>query len=312
MIDLFFSYSHHDEAMRNELEVHLSMLKRSGLVRAWHDRRIAAGKELNSEINEHLERADVILLLLSPHFLASDYCYETEAQRALRRHDEGTAIVIPVILQPCDWLESPFRKLRATPTDGKPVAKFPNIHDAFLEVTRDIRAAAASLHKDDATLATPAVRTASPDLGVRSSNLRLKKTFTDRDRDGFRDEAFSYIDKFFENSLAELRDRNPGIEFRFRRLSAGFTAAVYRGGSKQTSCHVWLAEGMSFGMDIAYSANDSTATNSINDGLRVDDDGFQLGLRASGLGLTRSNAEALMTPHGAAEYLWSSFISRLQ
>lgn len=313
MIDLFFSYSHHDEAMRNELEIHLSMLKRNGLIRAWHDRRITAGKEFDREISDHLERSDVILLLLSPHFLASDYCYETEAQRALQRHDEGTAVVIPVILQPCDWLESPFRKLRATPSDGKPIAKFPNVNDAFLEVTRDIRAAAASLHKDETVAPRKTTGAVHPDAGIRSSNLRLKKTFTDRDRDNFRDEAFSYIDKFFENSLLELRDRNHGIEFRFKRLpAAGFTAAVYYSGSKKTACHVWLAEGMSFGVDIAYSANDSTATNSINDGLRVDNDGFQLGLKASGLGFTRSTGEALMTPHGAAEYLWYSFISQLQ
>jgi len=78
VIDLFFSYAHHDEELRNELEIHLSMLKRNGLIRAWHDRRITAGKELEAEISEHLESADVILLLLSPHFLASDYCYESE------------------------------------------------------------------------------------------------------------------------------------------------------------------------------------------------------------------------------------------
>lgn len=83
MIDLFLSYSHHDVAMRNELEVHLSVLKRNGLVRAWHDRQITAGSDLDREFSEHLEQADVMLLLLSPHFLASDYCYESEAQRAL-------------------------------------------------------------------------------------------------------------------------------------------------------------------------------------------------------------------------------------
>lgn len=313
MIELFFSYSHHDETMRNELEIHLTMLKRQGLVRAWHDRRIIAGKEFDREISDHLERADVILLLLSPHFLASDYCYETEAQRALQRHEEGTAIVIPVILQPCDWLESPFQKLRATPTDGKPIAKFPNVNDAFLEVTRDIRAAAASLHKEESAAPMKTLGAVHLDAGLRSSNLRLKKTFTDRDRDSFRDEVLSYIDKFFENSLVELRDRNPIIEFRFKRFSAsGFTAAIYNGGSKKTGCHVWLAEGMSFGVDIAYSSNDSTATNSINDGFSVDSDGFQLGLKASGFGLTRSTGDALMTPHGASEYLWSLFIFQLQ
>ena len=313
MIDLFFSYSHQDEAMRNELEVHLAMLKRNGLLRSWHDRRISAGGELHREISEHLEAADVILLLLSPYFLASDYCYEMEAQRALKRHEEGTAVVIPVILQPCDWLESPFRKLRATPSDGKPIAKFPNMHDAFLEVTRDIRVAAERLKKAETLVPTKASGPPQADAGIRSSNLRLKKTFSDRDRDAFRDEAFAYIERFFENSLGELRDRNPSIETRFRRLSAtGFTGAVYFAGSKRASCHIWLSDGMSFGLDIAYSANDSAATNSINDGLRIEDDGFQLGLKTSGMAFMRSGVEGLLTPHGAAEYLWSSFISPLQ
>ena len=313
MIDLFFSYAHQDETMRNELEVHLAMLKRSGLLHSWHDRRIIAGADLDSQISQHLEKADVILLLLSPHFLASDYCYEREAQRALERHKEGTAIVIPVILQPCDWLSSPFRSLRATPADGKPVAKYPNFHDAFLEITHDIRAAAESLNKSNEKPVATSQRPSKRDPGVRSSNLRLKKSFSDRDSDLFRDDAFAYIEKFFENSLAELRDRNPAIEFRFRRLSAtGFAAAVYVGGTKRTGCHIWLSDAKSFGLDIAYSANDTTTTNSVNDGVRVDDDGYELGLRTSGFGVMRSPDGDLLTPHGAAEYFWSSFIAPLQ
>jgi hypothetical protein len=312
MIGLFFSYAHEDEEMRNELEVHLSMLKRSGLVRAWHDRRITAGKDLDREVSEHLESADVILLLLSPHFLASDYCYETEAKRALELHDQGKAVVIPIILQPCDWLESPFRKLRASPRDGKPIAKFPNVNDAFLQVTQDIRDAAKSLGKTAEPPTPHSAGLAAREPGLRSSNLRLKKTFTDRDRDAFVDDAYAYIEKFFENSLGELRERNPGIEFRFKKLSAtGFTAAIYVAGSKRTSCHIWLPGRSSFGGDIVYAANDSAATNSINDGMVVDNDGYQLGLKTSGLSM-RSPSNDLLTAHGAAEHLWSEFISPLQ
>jgi hypothetical protein len=313
MIDLFFSYAHQDEAMRNELEVHLAMLKRSGVLRSWHDRRITAGADLEAQISQHIETADVILLLLSPYFLASDYCYEREAQRALERHDEGSSVVIPVILQPCDWLSSPFRKLRATPADGKPVAKYPNIHDAFLEVTHDIRAAAESLDKGAPEVMIRSSKAPARDLGVRTSNLRLKKSFTDRDKDVFRDDTFAYIEKFFENSLAELRDRNPAIEFRFKRLSAtAFNAAVYVGGTKKTACHIWLAETRSFGVDIAYSASDTSTTNSMNDGVRIEDDGYQLGLRTSGLNVMGSSGDNLLTPHGAAEYFWATFIAPLQ
>ena len=313
MIDLFFSYAHQDEQMRNELEVHLAMLKRSGLLRSWHDRRIVAGAEVDAEISEHLEIADVILLLLSPYFLASDYCYDREAQRALERHDEGAARVIPVILQPCDWLSSPFKKLRATPTDGKPVAKYPNMHDAFLEITRDIRAAAESMDKAAPTTERRPLEAVRRDLGIRSSNLRVKQSFSDRDRDLFRDEAFAYIANFFENSLAELRERNSAIEFQFTPLTAtSLIARVYVAGKKRTACHIWLSDPKSFGIDIAASSNDTAATNSVSDGVSVDDDGFQLGLRPSGFRFSRDTADTFLTPHGAAEYFWSAFIEPLQ
>jgi hypothetical protein len=313
MIDLFFSYAHEDESLRNELEVHLSMLKRSGLVRTWHDRRIIAGKELDREISKNLETADVILLLLSPYFLASEYCYDQEAQRAMRRHEEGSAVVIPVILQPCEWLESPFRKLRATPLDGKPVTKFPNIHDAFLGVTKDIRAAAELLGKSNSAPMIESITNRNTVDHTRSANLRLKRNFTDREKDTFVDDAYSYIAKFFENSLSELRERNPSIEFRLKVVSStGFTAAIYVAGVKRTGCHIWLADRASFAGDIAYAANDSSATNSMNDGVRVADDGFQLGLKSSGLSYVRTSTDDLLTPQGAAEHFWSQFISPLQ
>jgi hypothetical protein len=90
---LFFSYSHKDEALRDRLEVHLAVLKREGAISTWHDRRITAGDALGQRIDEHLECADIILLLVSPDFLASDYCHDVEMQRALARHVEGSARV---------------------------------------------------------------------------------------------------------------------------------------------------------------------------------------------------------------------------
>src|SRR5688572_23072357 len=126
MVKVFFSYSHRDESLRDELEIHLSSLKRQGVIETWHDRRIGAGKEFDSEISEHLETAQIILLLISPYFIASDYCYDIEMARALELHNTGEARVIPVILHPCDWHNLPFGKLTAAPKDGKAVSKYPN------------------------------------------------------------------------------------------------------------------------------------------------------------------------------------------
>jgi len=106
------------------LETHLKILERRGLIATWHDRQIAAGEEWKGEIDENLERAEIVLLLVSAAFVASDYCYDGEMTRALERHESGEARVVPVILRDCLWQKAPFGKLQALPTDGKAVAKW--------------------------------------------------------------------------------------------------------------------------------------------------------------------------------------------
>src|SRR5205823_6498299 len=118
-LTLFYSYAHADEALRNELEKHLSTLKRQGYITDWHDRNISAGWEWASAIDEHLNTAQVILLLVSSDFIASDYCYSIEMTRALERHTTGDACVIPIILRSVDWEDAPFGKLQALPTEGR-------------------------------------------------------------------------------------------------------------------------------------------------------------------------------------------------
>jgi hypothetical protein len=123
-IEVFISYSHKDEALREKLGTHLSLLKRQGVIDEWHDRRIGAGQEWAGAIDEHLNSAAVILLLVSPDFLNSDYCYDVEMTRALQRHDAREARVVPVILREVDWRGAPFSKLKALPKDGKAVTSW--------------------------------------------------------------------------------------------------------------------------------------------------------------------------------------------
>jgi internalin A len=121
-VRLFYSYAHKDEELRDELETHLKLFQRQGLIEPWHDRGIGAGSEWKGEIDENLERADVVLLLVSADFLASDYCYDKEMTRALERHGEGAARIIPIIIRASTWQSAPFGKLQALPTDGRAVA----------------------------------------------------------------------------------------------------------------------------------------------------------------------------------------------
>ncbi len=138
-LKVFYSYSHKDEKLRGRLEEHLSALSRQGIISEWHDRRITAGSEWAGKINEHLKAADIILLLISSSFLASDYCYDVELKLALERHRGGESRIIPVILRPCDWAGTSFGELQALPKDGRPVTKWSNRDDAFTDVVSGIR-----------------------------------------------------------------------------------------------------------------------------------------------------------------------------
>jgi hypothetical protein len=138
-IDVFYSYAHEDETLRNELAKQLKLLKRQGKIDEWYDREITGGEEWEHKIDVHLNTASIILLLVSPDFITSDYCYDTEMMRAMERHELGEARVIPVILRPTDWHSAPFGKLQALPKDGKPITTWSNHDEAFLDVARGIR-----------------------------------------------------------------------------------------------------------------------------------------------------------------------------
>jgi internalin A len=135
---VFNSYSHKDEELRDELATHLSLLKRQGLILPWHDRAITAGEEWKGKIDDALERAEIILLLVSADFLSSDYCYDVELRRAMERHEKGEAHVIPIILRDCSWTSAPFGKLQALPKDGKAVKAWPDRDTAWWNVEQGI------------------------------------------------------------------------------------------------------------------------------------------------------------------------------
>src|SRR6266566_3910496 len=140
-IEVFYSYAHKDATFRAELEKHLRLLHRQGLITAWHDRQIVPGTDWTRAIDTHLERASVILLLISPDFLASDYCYGIEMQRALERHQANQAYVIPVLLRPVDWQSAPFAHLQTLPTNAKAITTWRNRDAAFADVAAGLRRA---------------------------------------------------------------------------------------------------------------------------------------------------------------------------
>lgn len=146
-IEVFFSYAHEDEKLRDELAKHIKMLERQGVITAWYDRDISGGTEWKQSIVQQLDRANIILLLISSDFLASDFCWSVELKRAMERHEAGEVRVIPIILREVDWKGAPFGKLQALPRNAEPVTNWTNPDQAFTDVARGIRKVVEELKK---------------------------------------------------------------------------------------------------------------------------------------------------------------------
>jgi multiple sugar transport system substrate-binding protein len=136
---IFCSYAHEDEEHLNVLREWLRGLERQGLIKWWHDRQIVPGWEWEEAIDKNLRTAEIILLLVTPDFMASDYVYEKEIDRAIERHERGEARVIPIIVRPSDWKWAPFGKLQALPKDARPITTWPNRDEAWLDVAEGLR-----------------------------------------------------------------------------------------------------------------------------------------------------------------------------
>lgn len=136
---VFYVYAPGDEALRARLEVHLSVLTREGLIEPWHGGKISPGAEWGAEIRRHLDRADIVLFLMTADLLASSQAWELEMRRAIERHEAGDARVIPVILRPCDWRSTPLGKFQAVPKEAIPVTRWADQEDGWVDVAQRIR-----------------------------------------------------------------------------------------------------------------------------------------------------------------------------
>ncbi len=145
-VEVFVSYVRADETLRAELAKHLKPMKREGLITEWYADNVDAGVERKKEAKTHLDTARIILLLVSPDFLDSDYHYDFEMARALERHNADTARVIPIILRHTEgWEKTEFHKLQALPRDGRPVKQWPDRDEAFAKIAKEIRVVAEKL-----------------------------------------------------------------------------------------------------------------------------------------------------------------------
>lgn len=154
-VDLFYSYAHEDEKLRDELDGHLALLRRKGVIRPWHDRGIVPGQQWDQAIDTQLAAADLILLLVSMDFLNSDYIWGKELATAMARAERGDASVVPVLLRAVDIEDAPFAHLQGLPTDLRPVTSWPNRDEAWTDVAKGIRRTVESIRQRAASAPPP-------------------------------------------------------------------------------------------------------------------------------------------------------------
>lgn len=169
-IDIFVCYAREDEEYRQRLEKHLAIFQKEGLIHIWHDGKISPGEEWEQVIHTQLNTAQIVLFLLSPDFIASEYCYSVEMKKALERHIREEVRVIPIIIRPINWENTPLGKLQVLPKDAKPIALWRNRDAAFLDVEKGIRRVIEEVQAQSFTF-TPSL------LSQKESQKSLQKTY---------------------------------------------------------------------------------------------------------------------------------------
>jgi TIR domain len=302
-LDAFISYSHADEKALERLHKHLAMLRRDKTLNAWSDHKVLPGEKFGDKISEKLARSGLFLALLSPDYLDSNYCYEKEFQQAQQLAAADKIRIIPIILEPCDWLASPFAEYKALPKDGKPISEWANQNNAYLNVVTGLREVAESL-------GTPQTGEAGGEARQSARRLRIRQDFDAIQRSEFADQAFQAMCDYFEGSCRELNEvGDTNLKAKFEKMDANaFTCTVVnrgRRGGSEAHITVRNCKGrVPFG-DINYVFERYADGNSSNGVIRVDADDYNLFLRMNRYG---QGEESKFSFQQAAEALWLEFV----
>ena len=312
---VFISYSHGDEKALARLHKHLAMLRRDGTLSTWTDHAIVPGAKISDAINSQLDRSGIFLALLSADYLASNYCYETEFKRALELADAGRIRIVPVVLEPCDWLSSPFKDFLALPKDGQPVSEWTNQNNAYLDIVTGLRRLADtvdSLRKQVEGGGAPAGGSGA----ASSRKPRIKQHFDAIQTAEFADRAYDVICKFFEASCTELSNVDEALRARFEIMEpTAFTCTVVNralqgGGEAHITVRNMKSRRGGFG-DISYVYQRyHTAGTTSNGSIRVGSDDYAMFLEMDQMAVMSGGKQGRLTPETAAEQLWTAFVKQ--
>ena len=208
-VKVFISHSEKDQKQLEELTTHLAQLRRQKQIEIWHRGLAVAGSDTERQIDQQLQSAEVILLFISPSYLASDSLFEKELTPAMDRHRRGQCRVIPIFVRPVDLAGQPFASLAPLPRDGRPISAWPKADEAWLEVAKGIRQVVEMLRQgipiaQGATMASPNGPSASPPSRP-ALRQRIEQTLrTSSDFDAFCLDYFPQVYQRFSNGMDRL------------------------------------------------------------------------------------------------------------
>lgn len=318
----FISYTHADTALKEQLVRHLAPLRREGLIDLWHDGMLRPGEHLDPTVQAALAASDVVILLVSADFIASEYCYEQEMLRAFARQRDGSARVISIILRPCQWKGVPIgngetlSEFVALPKDGKAVITWPDTDTAFdnaVGAIRDMLKAGDGSGQPITSLAPrPDANVAGPRSSSSTSLLGIAAKPTDLDRDRFLRSGYTTTAALFEEKLGELNASDPRIDNDFERIdSRSFAASVYLDGKRVGQVSIWYgSDTWRNALCLSYDTAMSTR-NSMNDWLPLEDTPQGLAFGA-GNAMSRRRADGPLDANGAASYFWENFLEQVR
>ncbi|MFC6096321.1 toll/interleukin-1 receptor domain-containing protein [Flavobacterium qiangtangense] len=307
----FISYSHRDSQYLERLQVHLAQARRDSLISEWTDQKIDAGANLDQNISEALTSSELFLALVSPDYLASNYCYEKEFETALQMQEEGKLIIVPIIVEPCEWQKTPFGKLKAIPKDGKPVSEYTNQNVAFLNVVDELR----RLTHNNVSLSSEIAQQPQSEEKL-TRNYKVKKLFSEVDIFNFKEDSYETIKKYFQASISELNSVE-NLQARFTNDGKGFFTCLISNRSNNQSSFVTVqigSDGQRHFGDLSYSFSDQISTNSIQMGkvFKIGNDDYnQFWIKNKDMFDYSGQFNDQYNAHHVAEIIWDDFISQV-
>lgn len=309
----FISYAHNDKSALAELRKHLALLLREGLLEDFHDRNVLGGAALHDEIAKQLEAASLFLPLISHNFFASDYCH-LEMTRALERHKDRKTQVVPIIIEPCDWKNSPLGHLKALPEDGKPISAWSNKNEAFSNVVEELRRII--------KIALPNAANESVAVNLFKSDLpqyKIKRDFSETDRSNFCREAFDKMQRYFRDAARNLTTVS-NLEAYYNSYSeTSFGCRLLNKLRNHGPVYITVHQGgrAHFG-DIYYSYEEQADKNKAQGIFWIESDDYDMFFVTNGFGLdTKSftgfgpNSKGIrLSLETAAPFLWHQFLEK--